>query len=251
MKKVYIVGIGPGEKKFRTEEAHSALTQAQVLCGYPLYLELISEYHTGKTLLSSQMTQEVARCRLALEEANKNQVVAMVCSGDASIYGMASLLFQLSPQFPEVELEVVAGITAALSGGSLLGAPLSGDFVVISLSDLLTPWETIEKRLEAIGFGDFPAVIYNPSSKKRSSYLERACDILLRHKPKDTICGICKKIGREGQESQILPLHQLKSETLDMFSTVFIGNSQTVEISGKMVTLRGYENKYQLDSAEN
>lgn len=246
MKKLYVVGIGPGDEKYRTHEADIALTQAEVLCGYSLYVDLVKDFHQNKKILTSSMTQEVERCRLALEEANKGQIVAMVCSGDATVYGMASLIYQLSTQFPEVEIQVVAGVTAALSGGSLLGAPLSGDFVVLSLSDLLTPMDSIEKRLHAIGMGDFPVAIYNPSSKKRADYLKKACDILLEYKPEETICGYVQHIGREGENSRVLPLSQLKLETLDMFSTVFIGSKNTVEIQGKMVTLRGYETKYNL-----
>lgn len=244
--KLYVVGLGPGGEIYRTQEAVAALTQAEVLCGYPVYLDLVADFHPGRTLLSSGMTQEVERCRMALESANSGQIVAMVCSGDASVYGMAGLLLQMAEEFPQVEVQVVAGVTAALSGGSLLGAPLSGDFVVISLSDLLTPMDLIEKRLHAMGMGDFPGAIYNPSSKKRADYLEKACDILLQYKPEDTVCGYVKHIGRPGEFKKILSLKELKKESLDMFSTVFIGSHQTKIIGGRMVTLRGYEEKYNL-----
>lgn len=244
MKRIYVVGLGPGHEKFRTKEAEFALNDAQVLCGYQVYLDLIPEFHHGKTLFSSGMTQEIQRCNLALEEANKGQTVAMVCSGDSTVYGMAALIYQLSPSFPDVEICIVSGVTAALAGGSILGAPLSGDFVVLSLSDLLTPLETIYQRLEAVGMGDFVAVIYNPSSKKRADYLKNACDILLKYKSPSTICGYIQQIGREGEQSKLLTLEELRNCTLDMFTTVFIGNAQTQTINGKMVTSRGYETKY-------
>lgn len=246
MKKLYVVGIGPGDKKYRSVEAQEVLRQADVICGYNLYVDLVADLHQGKKLISTGMTKEIDRCVMALEEANTGNVVAMVCSGDSSVYGMTGLIYQLSPQFPEVEIQVVAGITAALSGGSLLGAPLSGDFVVVSLSDLLTPLPLMEKRLEAAGIGDFVTVIYNPSSKKRGDYLKNACEILLKYKKKDTVCGYVQHIGREGECCKILSLEELQHTSLDMFSTVFVGSEQTEIIGGKMVTSRGYELKYDL-----
>ena len=167
----------------------------------------------------------------------------MLCSGDAGVYGMAGPLLQLCPEFPEVEVEVVPGVTAALSGGAVLGAPLMHDFCVISLSDLLTPWETIENRLLCAARGDFAICLYNPSSKKRAGYLRRACDILLREKDGTTVCGWVRNIGREGLERRVLTLAELREETVDMFTTVFIGSSATREIGGWMVTPRGYEAK--------
>lgn len=167
----------------------------------------------------------------------------MLCSGDAGVYGMAGPLLQLCPEFPEVEVEVVPGVTAALSGGAALGAPLMHDFCVISLSDLLTPWETIENRLRCAARGDFSICLYNPSSKKRADYLRQACDILLEEKSGETVCGWVRNIGREGQERRVLTLGELRGETVDMFTTVFIGSSATQAVSGWMVTPRGYEAK--------
>lgn len=249
-KKVYIVGLGAGDPKYRTQEATQALQEATVLCGYPLYLDLIPDFHQGKTILSSGMGEEVARCRMALDHANQGETVALVCSGDATIYGMTALVYQLSIDYPEVEIVVVAGVTAALTGGSLLGAPLSGDFMVLSLSDLLTPWETIVKRSHAMGAGDLVGVLYNPSSRKRKDYLRQICTILLDYRSPHTVCGYVRHIGRAGQEQRILSLHALAEEELDMFTTVFVGNSQTQEIQGKMVTPRGYESKYDLFPTE-
>ena len=156
---------------------------------------------------------------------------------------MAGPVLQMAEEYPEVEIQVVPGVTAALSGAAVLGAPLMHDFCVISLSDLLTPWEKIATRLRCAAEGDFSICIYNPCSKKRADFLRRACEILLETKSPQTVCGWVKKIGREGQKSRILTLEQLKEETLDMFTTVFIGASSTQAIKEWMVTPRGYENK--------
>lgn len=189
------------------------------------------------------MTKEIDRCRWALETAQGGKTVALVCSGDAGVYGMAGLVLQLAEGFPEAEVEVVPGVTAALSGGAVLGAPLGHDFCVISLSDLLTPWALIEKRLECAAAGDFAVCLYNPSSKKRKDYLRKACEILLRHKAPETVCGLVRNIGREGQSRRILTLQALRDAEADMFTTVFIGSSSTQDVAGWMVTPRGYEKK--------
>ena len=155
---------------------------------------------------------------------------------------MASLVYEIAASYENVEVSVVAGVSAMLSGGALVGAPLGHDFAVISLSDLLTPWEKIEKRLECAAEADFAICLYNPSSKKRHDYLMRACDIMLKHKNGDTVCAVAKNIGRDGEEYAIMSLAELKNYSADMFTTVFIGNSMTKNIGGKMVTPRGYKN---------
>ena len=177
--KIYVVGMGPGKEEMMTGEALSVLDQADVLIGYTVYLQLLGERFQEKEKMSTPMRQETERCRLAFEEAKKGKKVALICSGDAGIYGMASLMYEIGKNYPDIELEVIPGITAASSGAAVLGAPLNHDFCVISLSDLLTPWEKIEKRLIAAAEGDFAIAIYNPSSHKRKDYLQRACDILL------------------------------------------------------------------------
>ena len=243
MNTLYVVGIGPGGEEFMTSQAREALSRAQVLCGYTVYVELVAPLFPGKEIYTSPMKQELDRCRWAMETAREKDV-AFVCSGDAGVYGMAGLLLQLSPQYPEVDIQVVAGVTAALSGGAVLGAPLGHDFCVVSLSDLLTPWELIEKRLRCAAWGDFCLCLYNPSSRKRADYLAKACDILLAEgKASETVCGWVRNIGREGQASCVLSLKELRDAQLDMFTTVFIGSSTTQEINGKMVTPRGYEKK--------
>ena len=244
MNTLFVVGIGPGGPEFLTGEAREALSRAQVLCGYTVYVDLIAPLFPGKETYTSPMTKELERCRWALETVQAGRDVAFVCSGDAGVYGMAGLLLQLAPQFPAVEIRVVAGVTAALSGGAVLGAPLGHDFCVISLSDLLTPWEVIETRLRCAARGDFCLCLYNPSSRKRAGYLQKACDILLEEgRSPQTVCGWVKNIGREGQESRVLSLSDLRGEQLDMFTTVFVGSSATQEVNGRMVTPRGYEQK--------
>ena len=166
--------------------------------------------------------------------------MAMVCSGDSGVYGMAGLIYELAQQYPPLEIEIVSGVTAACSGAALLGAPLIHDFAVISLSDLLTPWEKIEKRLLAAAEADFAICIYNPSSKKRHDYLQKACDLILQYRSADTVCGITRQIGRAGETAEVLTLAELRNRQTDMFTTVFIGNSQTKRLGDKMVTPRGY-----------
>lgn len=243
MNKLYVVGLGPGDKNLISPAALAAIRQAELLCGYTVYVDQVRELVPETEVLTTPMTREVERCRAALEQAAAGKTVAMVCSGDAGVYGMAGLVYQLSAEYPPVEIEVIPGITAALSGAAVLGAPLTHDFAVISLSDLLTPWPLIEKRLDAAGAADFCLAIYNPASKKRTDHLKRACKILLRHKAPDTVCGYVRNIGRLGQEAEIMSLEALQFANLDMFCTVFIGNSETQHLNGKMVTPRGYENK--------
>ena len=205
-------------------------------------IDLVKDHFPEKEFLSTPMRKEVERCVMAFEEANKGKTVAMICSGDAGVYGMAGLIHEVGKEYPKTDIEVIPGVTAAVSGAAVLGAPLIHDFCLISLSDLLTQWEIIENRLHAAGTGDFVCCIYNPSSVKRHDYLRKACDILLQHKSADTVCGIVNNIGRDGETVKVLPLRELRETEVDMFTTVFIGNSQTKVIDGKMVTPRGYRN---------
>lgn len=241
MNKIYVTGLGPGGPSQMTAQAREVLESCAVIIGYTVYVDLIRDQFPGKNFLSTPMRGEVQRCRMAFQEAQKGQKVALVCSGDAGIYGMAGLVCQIGKYYPETEIEIVPGITAASAGAALLGAPLMHDFAVISLSDLLTPWETIEKRLRAAAAADFVICIYNPSSKKRSDYLNRACRIILEYRREDNVCGIVRNIAREEESVKILTLGQLKDVPTDMFSTVFIGSTQTVELNGRMVTPRGYK----------
>lgn len=244
MSRIYVVGIGPGEYESMTIRAEKILKSCDVIIGYTVYVDLVEGYFPGKEFLTTPMRQEKERCILAFEEAEKGKSVAMICSGDAGIYGMAGLILELGKEHPEIPVTIVPGITAASSGAAVLGAPLMHDFAVISLSDLLTPWETIEARLRAAAKADFSICIYNPSSKKRAGHLKRACGILMESRSPDTICGVVKNIGREGEEKALMTLKQLEDHETDMFTTVFVGNSQTKMLSGPeswMVTPRGYE----------
>ena len=238
--KLSVVGLGPGAGRDLTGRAYDAIREADLVVGYTAYIDLIRENFPDKEMCSTGMRKEVDRCRLAVEKALEGKNVAMVCSGDSGVYGMAGLIYEVAQEYDPIEIEVVPGITAACGGAAVLGAPLTHDFAVISLSDLLTPWEKIEKRLSAAAQADFVICLYNPSSKSRPDYLRRACDILLREKAPDTVCGTVRNSGREGEEGQLLTLAQLRDTQVDMFTTVFIGNSQTKVLSGKMVTPRGY-----------
>lgn len=242
MNKIYVVGIGPGEYEQMTIRAVKALEKSDCIIGYTVYVKLIEDHFKDKEFLTTPMTKEVDRCQMAYEEALKGKTVSMICSGDAGVYGMAGLMYEVGKDYPEVEAEIIPGVTAALSGAALLGAPLGHDFCLISLSDLLTPWEKIEARLKAACEGDFCVCLYNPSSKRRKDYLDRACSLMLEYKSPDTVCGIAENIGREGESFKVMSLKELKDTPVDMFTTVFIGNSQTRDINGKMVTPRGYKN---------
>ena len=240
MGKLYVIGVGPGAPEECTLRAQKALEEAEVLCGYTLYINLLRSRYPEKEAFTTGMTQELERCRRALELAASGRTVALVCSGDAGVYGLASPVLELAPQFPEAEIEIIPGVTAALSGAALLGAPLGHDFCVISLSDRLTPWSVIEKRLLCAAEGDFVLCLYNPASRHRKDSLRRASELLLSVRPAGTLCALVQNIAREGQTLRLLPLEELPSASADMFTTVFIGSSQTKAVNGRMVTPRGY-----------
>lgn len=240
--KLYIIGFGCGSRDGMTIEAEKAINRSDLVVGYTVYTELLREFFPEKEFFATSMRQEKQRVEYALKQSESGKTVSLICSGDSAVYGMAGLAFELSEKYPNVEIEPVAGVTAALSGGAILGAPLTHDFAVISLSDLLTPLEKIFNRLKCAAEGDFTIALYNPSSKKRADYLEKACKILLEYKAPETVCGYVKNIGRQGQESRVLTLKELEKTQVDMFTTVLIGNSETKNIGGKMVTPRGYEN---------
>ena len=242
MNKLYVIGIGPGEYEQMTLKAIHAMEKSEVIIGYTVYVDLVKEHFPGKEFLTTPMKKEVDRCVMAFEEAKKGKVVSMICSGDAGVYGMSGLMYEVGVNYPEVELEIIPGVTAATGGAAVLGAPLIHDFCLISLSDLLTPWEKIEARLLAAAEADFVVCLYNPSSRKRSDYLQKACDLMMQYKSPETVCGIVSYIGRDGQHYEVMDLKTLRDTKVDMFTTVWVGNSQTKEINGKMVTPRGYRN---------
>lgn len=242
MNKLYVIGIGPGEYEQMTLKAIHAMEKSEVIIGYTVYVDLVKEHFPGKEFLTTPMKKEVDRCVMAFEEAKKGKVVSMICSGDAGVYGMSGLMYEVGVNYPEVELEIIPGVTAATGGAAVLGAPLIHDFCLISLSDLLTPWEKIEARLLTAAEADFVVCLYNPSSRKRSDYLQKACDLMMQYKSPETVCGIVSYIGRDGEHYEVMDLKTLRDTKVDMFTTVWVGNSQTKEINGKMVTPRGYRN---------
>jgi precorrin-3B C17-methyltransferase len=239
-----IVGIGPGKKEGMTMEAFRALEKSECIVGYQVYVELVRELFPDKHFFTTPMTQEVERCRWAIDQAAAGREIAMVCSGDSGVYGMAGLVCELAGD--TIDLEILPGVTAACSGAAVLGAPLSHDFAVISLSDRLTSWDTIERRLQAAVMGDFAICLYNPASKGRPEHLRKACDILLAEGiTPNRICGVVHNIGREGQSKEIMTLEKLRDYQADMFTTVYIGNSMTRRLCERMVTPRGYRREEQ------
>ena len=240
MGKVVIVGIGPGNYENMTIRADQALRECQAIVGYHVYTDLVKDRYPDKTYHTTGMTREAQRCQLALDLAIQGTDAAIVCSGDSGIYGMAALVYELRGDRSEPAIEVVPGLTAAISGGAVLGAPLTHDFAVISLSDRLTDWQLILRRLEAAAGADLSIVLYNPASKGRPEHLKRAVETLRKILPEERICAIVRNIGREGEREQILSLKERGEADVDMFCTVFIGNSTTRVIEGRMITPRGY-----------
>lgn len=241
--KLYIVGTGAGNAGGMTLDAQSAIQASDIVVGYTLYVELLRSIFPEKNYLSTGMKSEAERVKLALSEAQNGKTVSLICSGDSGVYGMAGLALELSDNYTNIDIEIVPGVTAAPQRrGRSLALRWGMILAVISLSDLLTPWDVIEKRLRAAAYGDFAVALYNPSSRKRADYLRRACEILLEQKSPDTICGIARNIGREECSSNVLTLSELRDTPVDMFCTVFIGSSSTRNINGKMVTPRGYQN---------
>ena len=241
MGRIYVVGIGPGDKEMMTEQAQRVLEMCDIIVGYKTYTDIVRNYYPDKEYFENGMRQETERCKKCVELAKEGRTVALICSGDAGIYGMASPLLETAAEEGFDDIEIVPGITAALSGAAVLGAPVGHDLCIISLSDLLTPWERIEKRLRAAAEGDFCIAIYNPSSHKRVDYLKKACEILMEKISPDTACGYVRNIGREGTVSKVCTLAELSDEQVDMFTTVFIGNSMTRTVNGRLITPRGYK----------
>ena len=238
---IYIVGLGPGDQGQITPKALEALAKSDLIVGYTVYIDLIKDLLDNKEVIQTPMLQEVDRCKKAAIAVKEGKTVAIVSSGDAGIYGMASLMIEICDELGvDTEIEVVAGITAASSAAAVLGAPLTHDFAVISLSNLLTPWEDIEKRLDLSSKAGFVIVLYNPTSKKRADFLHKACEIILNNISGDTLCGYVKNIGREGKTHKTLTLRELQNEKVDMFTTIIIGNKTTKMIGAKLVTPRGY-----------
>ena len=241
MGKVAVVGIGPGNYDNMTIKADRALKECDAIIGYTVYVNLVRDIYPDKEYVSTPMTRETKRCQIAIDMALEGKNVAMVCSGDSGIYGMAALIYELRGDSTDPEIEVVPGLTAACSGAALLGAPLTHDFAVISLSDRLTSWDKIVKRLECAAEADLSIVLYNPASHGRPDHLKKACDILLKYLPEERLCGVAQYIGREGENKRLFTLKELRDAEIDMFCTVFIGNDMTLLLGDNMVTPRGYK----------
>ncbi|MEQ8202948.1 MAG: precorrin-3B C(17)-methyltransferase [Smithellaceae bacterium] len=239
--KLYVVGIGPGGPEDRTRRAEKAITESNVVAGYKMYLDLIKDLTEGKEIISSGMTREVERCRAALESAAQGNVVALVSSGDAGIYGMAGLALELNHALEfRVPIETIPGVTSATAAAARIGSPLMLDFAVISLSDLLLSWETIRKRIEAVAGADLVIALYNPKSKKRTLHLKEAVAILLNCRPGSTPVGIVTDAGRPGEKIVLASLDKLLEADINMTSIIIVGNSTSKIIDGKFITPRGY-----------
>ena len=242
MKKIAVVGLGPGNIEEMTPKARRAIETAEVIVGYNTYLKLIAEIIAGKKIIGTGMMQEVERCRLAVAEAVAGRSVAVVSSGDAGVYGMAGLVLDMVLELAEpVEVEIVAGVSAVNAAAAILGAPLMHDFAVISLSDLMTPWELIKKRVRNAAAGDFVIALYNPKSRRRVENIVEVQEILLEYREKTTPVGIVTNAGRLDERKVISTLENFTAEEINMFSLVLIGNSQTYVKAGYMITPRGYK----------
>lgn len=245
MGKLYAVGFGPGGYEHMTAKAIDVIKNADIITGYTTYVEMLRKFFPDKEYVATPMTKEMDRCRMAIDLAAEGKTVAMVSSGDSGIYGMAGILLEIANEKQsDVEIETVPGVTAASAAASVLGAPLMHDFAVISLSDLMTPFDRIMKRVDCAGEGDFIVCLYNPKSKKRVDYVEKAADILMKYRSADTPVGVVRHAGREEESSFLMTLGEIKDAPIDMFSIVIIGNSNTYVKDGKMITPRGYEDKY-------
>ena len=239
--KIYVVGTGPGAVGEITPRARRVIESCEVVAGYSFYIELIHELLCGKEIISTGMTGEVERCGAAIRAALDGKSVCVVSGGDAGVYGMAGLVLELAAPYPQLGVEIIPGVTAACSASAVLGAPLTHDFAVISLSDRLTDWEIIEKRLQAAAQADFVICLYNPASKARKHHLKRACEIIIQCRGPQTPCGVVRSIGRESENSSIMRLDELSVFEADMFTTIVIGSSATQVINGRLVTPRGYK----------
>lgn len=245
--KLYLIGIGPGSKAHLTKRAEEAMAESRVIVGYKTYVDLVADLVENKEVVSSGMMKEVERARNAVDLAMEGKTVGVISSGDPGVYAMASMVLEyLKEKDIHLEVEVVPGITSANASAALLGSPLGHDFAVISLSDLLTPWEVIEKRLEAASAGDFAIVLYNPKSKKRDWQLDKAVEIIMTHRSPDTPAGVVRNAMREDQSVVVTTLEKLPRAEVDMLSTVIIGNTETFVFDHRMITPRGYKRKYDL-----
>lgn len=238
---IYVIGIGPGKVDYMTREALECLKECQVVVGYKTYINLIKDLVEDKEILENGMRQEIDRCNRALDISSQGKTVAMISGGDSGVYGMAGLIYELNQKRDKrEEIKIVQGVTSCVSAAAALGAPLMNDFCQISLSDLMTPWNQIEKRLALAAEADFVICIYNPKSKGRSGHLAKAFEIMSNYKDAHTPVGIVKNAGRDNEEVFVMTFENMDFEICDMSTMVIIGNKETYIDDGKMVTPRGY-----------
>ena len=240
--KIYVVGIGPGKKENMTFRAYEAMENSDIIVGYKTYVDLVKEYYPGKEMKSSAMTKEVDRCTEVLELARQGKTVSLISSGDAGVYGMAGIMLEIADE--DMEVEVIPGITATNAAAAITGARIMHDYATISLSDLLTDWELIKKRLELAAQGDFVVSIYNPKSRGRVTQIEEAREIMMKYKPRSTPVAIVRNAGREDERYVLTTLDEMLNHEIDMLTIVLIGNSNTFVKNRKIITPRGYEGKY-------
>ena len=238
---IYVVGIGPGNKEYMTLEALETIEKCDIIIGYKTYIGLIEDLLAGKTVLENGMRQEVDRCKKALDLSAQGNRVALISGGDSGVYAMAGLVYELNSKLDKrEEIRVVQGVTSSISAAASLGAPLMHDFCQISLSDLMTDWSLIEKRLELASMADFVICIYNPKSKGRPNHLKRAFEIMQVYKPATTPVGIVKNAGRTNEEKYIKTLESIDFEVCDMSTMIIVGNKETYIDGDKIITPRGY-----------
>jgi len=253
--KIMLVGLGPGAVEHMTGRARAAIAEADTIIGYVTYVRLVADLIDGKEVIKKSMTEELDRAIEALDRAKQGKKVALISSGDAGVYGMAGPTFEVLFQAgwtpdSDIEVEIVPGASALNTCASLVGAPLTHDFCAISLSDLLTPWPTIARRLDAVAYADFVVALYNPKSGRRTRQIQEAQRIFLRHRDPNTPVAIVKSAFRPKQRLEFTTLEKMAEADIGMLSTVLIGNSNTFIRGGLMVTPRGYANKYDVAEGE-
>lgn len=239
MSKIYVVGLGPGGKPYMSPEATEAILDSDVIIGYKTYMKFVEHLTEGKELDASGMRKEVDRANQVIAYAKEGKKVALISSGDAGVYGMAGILLELADE--TMDVVVVPGITAANSAAACLGAPIMHDYVTISLSDLLTDWDLIKKRIHCAGEGDFVVALYNPKSMGRQTQIVEAREILMKYKDGSTPVGIVENAKRDGEKVTITSLEKMLEADINMFTTVIIGNSKTFVKGDKIITPRGYK----------
>ena len=237
--KIYVVGIGPGNMEDISVRAYKTLKNVDVIAGYITYIDLVKEEFKEKEFYVSGMKKEIDRCEKVLELAKEGKTVALISSGDAGIYGMAGIMIEVALG-SGIDVEVIPGITSSVAGASLVGAPLMHDQAIISLSDLLTDWEVITKRIDRASEGDFVISLYNPKSKGRTEQIVEAREIMLKHKAPSTPVALLRHVGREDENYTLTNLDEMLNYEIDMFTVVIVGNSKTYVKEGKMITPRGY-----------